>query len=220
MDSRRRRTLLKFTGTHTAVMATRPLQAARDGIPSVKLVLLGQSSVGKTSIMTVANDGDFIPDQSATVGACFHVKMMKVGDTPIKFHIWDTAGQEQFRALTPMYYRDAQFALLVYAINDHNTFDDVTVVYADLLEDCSPLPHIVLVGNKIDLVGSRQVTLEEGRALAKRLSAQFFEVSAKATLSIHRMMEEIAIEAVQYFGGAAASRDWPVANSGNSGCCR
>jgi small GTP-binding protein len=201
-------------------MAVRPSHAAGDGIPNIKLVLLGQSTVGKTSIITVADDGDFFADQSATVGACFHVKKMKVGGTSIKFHIWDTAGQERFRALAPMYYRDAQFALLVYAINNRDSFGEVTVWYSDLLDDCSPLPHIVLVGNKIDLVERRQVTLEEGRALAKRLSAQFFEVSAKAPLSIHRMMEEIALEAVQYFGGGGASKDGPIPNNEKRGCCR
>jgi small GTP-binding protein len=74
---------------------------------SAKLVLLGQSTVGKTSIINVAEGGSFSEDQSATIGACFHIKKMKVGSTGIKLHIWDTAGQERFRALAPMYYRGA-----------------------------------------------------------------------------------------------------------------
>jgi small GTP-binding protein len=200
-------------------MVIRLGQAAGAGIPIVKLVLLGKSSVGKTSIVTVADDGDFVADQSATVGACFHVKKMRVNDTSIKFHIWDTAGQERFRALAPMYYRDAQFALLVYAIDDRESFKEIKVWYNGLYQDCSPLPHIILVGNKIDLVEKRQVALEDGRLLAKRLSALFFEVSAKASLSIHRMMEEIALEAVQSFGGGAATKDGLVPNNQKTGCC-
>lgn len=197
-------------------------QAAPDITPSMKLVLLGQSTVGKTSIITVADGGSLIPDQSATVGACFHIKKMNVGNTTIKFHIWDTAGQDRFKALAPMYYRDAQIALLVYAIDTRESFEDIDEWYNSLQEDCSPLPHIGVVGNKIDLVDRREVTLDEGRALSKRLNAMFFEISAKAdAASVRRMLEEIALQAVQFLGqGAGADgKKCLVLNNEQGRCC-
>ena len=93
-------------------------QKGFENAPKIKLVLLGDSKVGKTSIVTVVHGDEFIPDQTATIGACFHIKKMKIGDVALQLHIWDTAGQERFRSLAPMYYRDAQFALLVYSVDN------------------------------------------------------------------------------------------------------
>ena len=129
-------------------------------MPNVKLVLLGESTVGKTSIVNVAHRGEFIEDQTSTIGACFQIKKMKVGDATVKLHLWDTAGQERFRSLAPMYYRDAQYALLIYAIDNHDSFDSIETWHSGLVEDCSTVPHIVLIGNKTDLVDSRTVTYE------------------------------------------------------------
>ncbi|EAY11551.1 small GTP-binding protein, putative [Trichomonas vaginalis G3] len=165
-------------------------------MPNVKLVLLGESTVGKTSIVNVAHRGEFIEDQTSTIGACFQIKKMKVGDATVKLHLWDTAGQERFRSLAPMYYRDAQYALLIYAIDNHDSFDSIETWHSGLVEDCSTVPHIVLIGNKTDLVDSRTVTYEQGQELAHRLNARFYEVSAKADHeSIVKMFQDIAEEA-------------------------
>jgi small GTP-binding protein len=203
-------------------MGSRPTNS--EATPSAKLVLLGQSTVGKTSIISVAEGGSFQPDQSATIGACFHIKKMKVDDTGIKFHIWDTAGQERFRALAPMYYRDAQFALLVYAIDSRDSFEEIEVWHQALANDCSPMPQVVLVGNKIDLVERRQITLEEGRALAKKLNARLFEISAKADAEgVRTMLQEIAIMAVTNLsrGGSQTDLGKNLAErgSGLNSCC-
>ena len=144
-------------------------------MPNVKLVLLGESTVGKTSIVNVAHRGEFIEDQTSTIGACFQIKKMKVGDATVKLHLWDTAGQERFRSLAPMYYRDAQYALLIYAIDNHDSFDSIETWHSGLVEDCSTVPHIVLIGNKTDLVDSRTVTYEQGQELAHRLNARFYD---------------------------------------------
>lgn len=167
-----------------------------DQMPNVKLVLLGESTVGKTSIVNVAHRGEFIEDQTSTIGACFQIKKMKVGDASVKLHLWDTAGQERFRSLAPMYYRDAQYALLIYAIDNKDSFDSIETWHSGLVDDCTSMPHIVLIGNKTDLVDSRIVTTEQGQELAHRLHARFYEVSAKADHdSILRMFQDIADEA-------------------------
>jgi small GTP-binding protein len=170
--------------------------------------------------MNVARGGAFVNDQCATVGACFHIKKAQVGSSAIKFHIWDTAGQERFRALAPIYHRDAQFAILVYAIDDQDSFNEIEVWYGALTTDCFPMPEIVLVANKTDLFERRTIGTDEGKAMAKRLSALFFEVSAKAdTAGIHRMFDEIAIEAVKKFGADTGAVGKPIAiNDGGGGC--
>jgi small GTP-binding protein len=190
-----------------------------DAVAHVKLVLLGETAVGKTSIISVSDGNPFTADQSATVGACFHIKTMNSKTSVVKTHIWDTAGQDWFRALAPMYYRDAQFALLVYAVDKRDSFDEIDYWYDALVQDCSPMPHIVLVANKMDLP-DRQVSHEEGRALAKRLSAMFFEVSAKADApGVKTMFEEIAIEAVKYFGKTPEKKNIVLPNDGSKGGC-
>ncbi|KAH0788386.1 small GTP-binding protein [Histomonas meleagridis] len=171
-------------------------QTGFENAPNIKLVLLGESTVGKTSIVNVVHGGEFIPDQTATIGACFHIKKMKIGDVALKLHIWDTAGQERFRSLAPMYYRDAQFALLVYSIDNPDSFNAIETWYRGLVDDCPEMPHVVLIGNKVDLVDKRQVETEQGKELAAKLNAKFYEVSAKENHdSINKMIEEIAEDA-------------------------
>jgi small GTP-binding protein len=186
--------------------------------PTSKLVLLGQSAVGKTTIINVAEGGPFVQDQSATIGACFHMKKMKMDTNAIRLHIWDTAGQERFRALAPLYYRDAQFALLVYSIDSRDSFNEINTWYKALQEDCSPLPEIAVVANKVDLVERRQISLEEGRALSKKLNASFFEVSAKANGDgVRTMLQEIAIRAISKLANSHSLGDAKRSLYGESG---
>jgi small GTP-binding protein len=190
-----------------------------DSSPNVKLVFLGESTVGKTSIIGVAHGGSFVPDQLATIGACFHIKTVSVNETEVKLHIWDTAGQERFRALTPMYYRDAQFALLVYAIDSRDSFTEVSRWQKALADECDQMPRIVIIGNKIDLVHHRAVALDEGRALAAQMNAMFFEVSAKEDSGqIAVMLEEIAMEALEK-AKDIRRKDNLTPAGGGGGCC-
>ena len=196
----------------------------QESMPNVKLVLLGESTVGKTSIVNVAHRGEFIPDQTSTIGACFQIKKMKVGDATVKLHLWDTAGQERFRSLAPMYYRDAQYALLIYAIDNRDSFSSIETWYSGLVEDCSVLPHIVLIGNKTDLVDSRTVTTEEGRDLANKLKAKFYEVSAKTDHDgIVNMFQDIANEAYKEMENDQNANNAPaqpiVAKQEKKKCC-
>ena len=107
---------------------------------SIKIVLLGETGVGKTSIVNVVHGGEFIPEQTSTIGACFQIHKIKIGDQLVNLHLWDTAGRERFRALTPMYYRDAQCALLVYAINNSESFETIRQWYGGLKNDCQDMP--------------------------------------------------------------------------------
>ena len=167
-------------------------------VPNVKIVLLGESTVGKTSIINVVHGGQYIQDQPTTIGACFYIKKMKINDVTVKLHIWDTAGQERFRSLAPMYYRDAQYALLVYAVNNDDSFKAIQTWYDGLVQNCSTLPKVVLIGNKIDLETERTVTTESGKQLAQQLKADFYEVSAKTNKeSVDKVFEQIVEDTVK-----------------------
>lgn len=170
---------------------------------NAKIALLGESMVGKTSIVNVIHGGKFIPEQTSTVGACFQIKKLTVNDTTINLHLWDTAGQERFRALAPMYYRDCQIALLVFAIDNIDSYSTVERWHAGLVDDCVIMPKVVIVGNKKDLRGDEGrsadefVTVEQGKMLAEKLNATYFEISAKCdaegVLEMFTSIAEMAI---------------------------
>ena len=165
---------------------------------NVKIALIGDSTVGKTSIVNVCQGGDFNSDQEATIGACFHIKNVVVKDIMVRMHIWDTAGQERYKSLTPMYYKDSNFIIIVYAINNISSFNEVEMWAETARKECSIDPVIVLVGNKTDLESERTVSQENGEKMAERIEASmFFEVSAKTKADeVLRIFEEIASQSV------------------------
>ena len=153
----------------------------------MKIVLLGESTVGKTSIINVVHGGQYIQDQPTTIGACFYIKKMKINDVTVKLHIWDTAGQERYKAMGPMYYHGVNVALIVYAVDSRSSFAAVDEWVDDIRKHAPRNVQLVIVANKIDLVDSREVAAEEGVAKAESHSALYFEVSAKTGEGISDM---------------------------------
>ena len=165
---------------------------------SIKVVLLGESAVGKTSIVNIINTGQFVPDVSHTVGACFQIKKVIQEGVVIRLNIWDTAGQERFRSLAPMFYRDADFVVLVYAVNSQTSFDAINQWYENLKYDCPVLPKVFLVANKIDLEGERVIPASLGQQKAAEYGSFFYEVSAKTGKNeIIELFDDIAKEALK-----------------------
>ena len=160
----------------------------------LKVVFLGESTVGKTSIISAFSHNTFIPEQTPTIGACFSLQRVKVKDTYVKVKIWDTAGQERFRALTPIYYRDAQAAILVYAVDARDTFDKLDSWLADLKRETVEMPPVIIVGNKTDL--DRSVTMKEAEAFAENVGATYMETSAKTNDGIQDLLCSAALLAV------------------------
>jgi small GTP-binding protein len=148
-------------------------------VPVVKVVLLGESSVGKTSLVMAVHEQNYPSEHTPTVGACFVIRNFQIDGVDIKLHIWDTAGQERFRTLTPMYYRDSQYVLLVYAVDSEESLNRLDSWRRDIGNECEPLPHLVLIGNKTDLAETREIAKSTGEESARRLGARFYEVSAK-----------------------------------------
>ncbi|CAG7786248.1 unnamed protein product, partial [Allacma fusca] len=122
-----------------------------DILATLKILIIGQSGVGKSSLLLRFTDDVFDPDQPATIGVDFKVKTLDVEGNLVKLAIWDTAGQERFRTLTPSYYRGAQGAILVYDVSSRQSFERLDPWLVEL-NTYSTKTNIVkmLVGNKID----------------------------------------------------------------------
>lgn len=162
-------------------------------VRSHKVIFLGDQGVGKTSIIHQFLHGAFEEDRKATVGIDFVSKELCVDGVSKKLQLWDTAGQERFRALIPGYLRDTSACLIVYDVTGRDSFNSVRKWVEDVRrecgEDCSVL---LLVGNKSDLLDARQVTTEEGEALAAELSMLFMESSARTGFQVAALLEAVA----------------------------
>ncbi|CAL4929100.1 unnamed protein product [Urochloa decumbens] len=155
-----------------------------------KLVLLGDSGVGKSCIVLRFVRGQFDPTSKVTVGASFLSQTLALEDsTIVKFEIWDTAGQERYAALAPLYYRGAAAAIVVYDITSPESFSKAQYWVKELQKHGSPGIVMVLVGNKADLHENRSVSSQE---YAEKNNMFFIETSAKTADNINQLFEEIA----------------------------
>ena len=154
-------------------------QSVNPEIPKYKLIFLGDQIVGKSCILNRFMNDVFIEEYQATIGLDFQSKNVQIDNQDIHLLLYDTAGQEKFRSLIPMYTRDANIILLVYDISSKETFEHLP----DWLKDLNNINKndviFALVGNKNDLADNRQITFEEGEKYAKENDFIFQEVSAK-----------------------------------------
>jgi Ras-related protein Rab-5C len=163
-------------------------------IESFKVVLVGESGVGKTSIITQFIDQTFQEDQQSTTGGTFSTKSVVCDNgKTLKFEIWDTAGQERYRSLTKMFYKDANAAVLVFDITRKDSFEELQNYWAQQIKECSP-PQIILAvaANKSDLIGKEAVDEEQSRAFANELGAIYVSTTATTVESINELFIEIA----------------------------
>ncbi|KAK5781068.1 Rab family GTPase VPS21 PWA37_001988 [Arxiozyma heterogenica] len=164
-------------------------------VTSIKLVLLGEAAVGKSSIVLRFVSNDFSENKEPTIGAAFLTQRVNIDDHIVKFEIWDTAGQERFASLAPMYYRNAQAALVVYDVTKPQSFIKARHWVKELHEQASQDIIIALIGNKIDLLkddpDGRKVAKEEAEKLAEEENLLFFETSAKTAVNINEVFLKI-----------------------------
>lgn len=157
-----------------------------------KLVLLGESSVGKSSIVMRFVKGQFHEFQESTIGAAFLTQTVLIDDTTVKFEIWDTAGQERYHSLAPMYYRGAQAAIVVYDITNKETFHKAQTWIKELQRQANPNIIIALAGNKLDLANNRAVAYDEAKQYAEETGLLFMETSAKTAANVMDIFTNIA----------------------------
>ncbi|CAL9089685.1 unnamed protein product [Musa textilis] len=158
----------------------------------VKLVLLGDSGVGKSCIVIRFVRGQFDPTSQVTVGASFLSQTLVLQDsTTVKFEIWDTAGQERYASLAPLYYRGAAVAVVVYDITSPDTFKKAQYWVKELQKHATPGIVMALVGNKADLHEDRAVSSQDALEYADKNGMFFIETSAKTADNINQLFEEI-----------------------------
>jgi len=152
-----------------------------------KVVLLGKGCVGKTSIVLRYTEDKFNKEHLSTIQASFLNKKLNIDGKRINLAIWDTAGQEKFHALGPLYYRSSNGAIIVYDITDEDSLQKVKMWVKELRKMLGTDISLVIVGNKTDLEKDRQVSFEEADSYAKKVNAVHCETSAKHNEGIEEM---------------------------------
>ncbi|KAK2580443.1 hypothetical protein KPH14_006186 [Odynerus spinipes] len=157
-----------------------------------KVVVLGSQGVGKTSIIVRYVGNVFNHRVNPTIGASFFTCKLNVGDTKVKLQVWDTAGQERFKSMAPMYYRNANAAMLVFDLTQYNTFTAIKSWVTELKRNIEGQMVLAVIGNKSDLVKDRQVDAEEGRTYATKIGATYHETSVLYNEGIESVFLAIA----------------------------
>lgn len=187
----------------------RPLQMGAKGAYIVRLLMVGDSSCGKTSLVLRFDQNVFSTKFVTTIGVDYRDKMVKIEGAPMRLQLWDTAGQERFRSLTSNFFGRADGFVLCYDISNRPSFDHVIGWMRDIKTRAPPDCDIVLCGNKSDLDNDRVVQFDEGKMLAEEYGVQFFETSALTGLNVEAMFTALATTIKhrridEYEGGAGA----------------
>ncbi|KAK8882035.1 hypothetical protein M9Y10_044675 [Tritrichomonas musculus] len=188
----------------------------------VKIVLIGNSAVGKTSVVRKATNRETAADQGPTLGASYLSMRRSYNDKVVDLQIWDTAGQEKYRSMAPMYFRGSHIAVLMYSIIDKESFNGINEWNQILTQNTNDDIIKYLVGNKIDLQDQRIVTKAEGQNKATEINASFYEVSALTGEGVMDLIEEITKSAseipinVQSASIAVEEEEKPKSKKG---CC-
>ncbi|CAI0440141.1 unnamed protein product [Linum tenue] len=159
-----------------------------------KIVLIGDSAVGKSNLLARFARDEFYPNSKSTIGVEFQTQKMDFDGKEVKAQIWDTAGQERFRAVTSAYYRGAVGALVVYDISRRQTFESIGRWLNELHTHSDMNVVTILVGNKSDLKEAREVTTAEGKALAEAQGLFFMETSALDSSNVTAAFETVVKE--------------------------
>ena len=157
-----------------------------------KIIIIGDSGVGKSNILGRYLHNEFKHDTKSTVGVEFGSKQLKVDGVNIKLQIWDTAGEERYRAITSAYYKGSKGCFIVYDITSEISFENVEKWYEEIRKSAEKEISVILVGNKCDLENERKVSIEMGQSKAKNLNCPFFETSALNNTNIVTAFQSIS----------------------------
>lgn len=160
---------------------------------SMKLLMVGDSGVGKSCLLVRFVDNQFNAQFITTIGIDFKIKTINLNGTKIKLQIWDTAGQERFRTITTAYYRGAMGIAVVYDVTGRSSFEHLQTWYDAVKQHANDDAKIFFVGNKCDEdENNRQVTTQEGEDFASQLGVQFIEASAKTGTNVEELFIQMA----------------------------
>ena len=172
----------------------------KSGEYAFKLILGGDGGVGKTSMVHRFVEDEFDVDYKSTIGTSIMKKECEFDglESKVRFVIWDLAGQSQFKRVRSSYVANAEAGILVFDVTRRETFDNIKIWQAEILESTSTI-SLILVGNKIDLVDSRAVTTQEGEEMAKNLGLSYIETSAKTGENIEDAFKMLALQIIKKF---------------------
>uniref|UniRef100_A0A8C1TWY4 Ras-related protein Rab-25 n=2 Tax=Cyprinus carpio TaxID=7962 RepID=A0A8C1TWY4_CYPCA len=160
----------------------------------VAVVLIGESGVGKSNLLSRFTKNEFNHDSRTTIGVEFSTRTVQLNGLTIKAQIWDTAGLERYRAITSAYYRGAVGALLVYDISKHLTYESAERWLKELYDHADPHMVVMLVGNKTDLAAVRSVPTEDAKDFAEKNSLLFMETSALESVNVEAAFNTVLTE--------------------------
>jgi Ras-related protein Rab-1A len=156
------------------------------------LLLIGDSGVGKSSLLLRFADNTFTESFISTIGVDFKIRTVTVNGASVKLQIWDTAGQERFRTITSSYYRGAHGIIVAYDVTNPETFNNVQKWLQEIDRYACENVHRLLVGNKADLQSERKVSTEDGKEFADSLNLEFLETSAKNAHNVEETFSRLA----------------------------
>ncbi|KZT58469.1 rab-type small GTP-binding protein [Calocera cornea HHB12733] len=198
----------------------------------IKLLLIGDSGVGKSCLLLRFCDDAWTPSFITTIGIDFKIRTIELDGKRIKLQIWDTAGQERFRTITVAYYRGAMGILLVYDVTDERSFNNIRTWYSNVEQHASEGVNKILIGNKCDWDDKRAVTVQQGEELANELGVRFLETSAKQNINVEEAFFSLArdikarlLDTLPDQGAAAANQGAGSVKVGQAGttqsnsCC-
>ena len=160
---------------------------------SFKIIIIGDCGVGKSSLSLRATKNEFIESYKATIAFEFYIFNIKINNLNINLQIWDTCGQEEYRSLITSFYKNSSLAIIVYAIDNIISFNNVDSWIKDLKQYSNPNIKIILIGNKNDLNDKRQIEFEKGNQFAKDYNFDlFFETSAKSGFNVQNILIDAA----------------------------
>ena len=166
-----------------------------------KVLLLGDSTVGKTCFLMKYTDKTFQDIHMATIGLDYRLRSMRLkSGKSIKLQIWDTAGQDRFRAITKNYYKGSHGIILIYDITNIQSFENVKTWVNQIREEASSNVIIYIAGNKVDMEDERKVDRDDGEKLAEDLGFPFVETSAKNGININETFEDLVERIYKVYG--------------------
>ena len=195
----------------------------------LSLLLLGDSGVGKSALLMRFAEDNFTESFIATIGIDFKIKTITLNNKTIKLQIWDTAGQEKFRTITSAYYRGAMGILLVYDLNDEQSFLNVRNWMRQIKQYAAEEVVMMLCGNKCDMETERVISIEQGQDLAKEFKIGFYETSAKLDINVEEAFIELSTKVLEKWGDQSKKdkKDKLIEVSGSRGdekkgnkCCK
>ena len=172
-----------------------------------KVLLLGDSTVGKTCFLMKYTDKSFQEVHMSTIGLDYRLKTMTLKNGKnIKLQIWDTAGQDRFRAITKNYYKGANGIILIYDVTSIQTYENVKNWITQIREEASKNVVIYIAGNKIDMEEERKVSKDEGKKLADELGFPFVETSAKTGINVNETFEDLVERVDKIYGNMTQNK--------------